>query len=106
MIGSEVIDFEIDQSRDLQRADRVRQVVGIADRVVGVGEKEVHRAEQFEEMGFREFDALHLACAESAGADVFLSTDDRPLRLAHRVAAKLGLRVANPLEWISEVMKK
>jgi len=106
LIGSEVIDFEIDQSRDLQRADRVRQVAGIAHRIVRVGEKEVHRAEQLEEMGFREFHALHLACAESAGADVFLSTDDRLLRLAYRVAAKLGLRVANPLEWISEVIKK
>ena len=81
-------------------------MAGIADRVVRVGEKEVHRAEQLEEMGFCEFDALHLACAESAGANVFLSTDDRLLRLAHRVAAKLGLRVSNPLEWISEVMKK
>ena len=106
LIGSEVIDFEIDQSRDLQRADRVRQVAGITNRVAKVGEKEVHRAEQIEEMGFREFDALHLACAESAGADVFLSTDDRLLRLAHRVAAKLSLRVANPLEWIGEVIKK
>jgi hypothetical protein len=36
-----------------------------------------------ETLGFGSFDALHSACAESAGAEVFLTTDDR-LRLAAR----------------------
>jgi predicted nucleic acid-binding protein len=67
------------------------------------GEREMLRAEQLEGMGFREFDALHLASAEGAGVDIFLSTDDQLLRVASRVSNRLRLRVLNPLSWIREV---
>jgi predicted nucleic acid-binding protein len=55
-------------------------------------------------MGFRTYDALHLACAEQATVDVFLTTDDRVLRIATRHTAQLQVRVANPLEWLLEVI--
>lgn len=106
LIGSEVIQFEIEQIPNRERAERVRQLAGVASSVVRVGASEVLRAEELQEMGFREFDALHLACAESAGADFFLSTDDKLLRTASRVSGKLRLQVANPLAWISEVIRK
>jgi predicted nucleic acid-binding protein len=54
-------------------------------------------------LGFKQWDALHLACAESGQVDIFLTTDDKLLRLAHRVAAQLKVRVENPLTWLTEV---
>ncbi len=36
-------------------------------------------------------------------ADVFLSCDDRLVRLARRRRDQLLVRVANPLEWITEI---
>jgi predicted nucleic acid-binding protein len=53
-----------------------------------------------ERRGFTGIDALHLACAETAGAGVFLTTDDRLLRLAARHADFLRVNVANPLVWM------
>jgi hypothetical protein len=38
------------------------------------------RAGFLEGLGFSTFDALHLACAESGAADVFLTTGDGLLR--------------------------
>ena len=100
---SEVVPFEIEQAPSSERRQRVGELRRIARRLVRVGEAEAARGEELEALGFREFDALHLACAESGGADVFLSTDDELLRVASRVARQLRLRVANPLSWIREV---
>ena len=44
-------------------------------------DKESIRAKQLEEVGFKSFDAMHIACAESEKADVFLTTDDKLLKL-------------------------
>jgi predicted nucleic acid-binding protein len=67
-----------------------------------VGDAESRRGEELEKLAFQTYDALHLACAESGRADVFLTTDDRLLRVAKRVAASLKVRVANPLDWLRE----
>ena len=56
-----------------------------------------------ETRGIAAYDALHLACAESGGADVFLTTDDRLLRRSAALASELHIRVANPLTWLREV---
>ncbi len=49
-------------------------------------------------------DAIHLACAESAEVDVFLTTDDRLLKKAKRIGKILKVRVANPVHWLMEVL--
>jgi uncharacterized protein with PIN domain len=59
---------------------------------------------QQQRLGFVGFDAVHLACAESGKADIFLTTDDRLLKLAKRVPKNLNVRVENPLDWMKEVI--
>ena len=102
-IGSEVIDWEIAQTPDPERRRRVGLLIQHAHRSVIVGEGEVSRAQQFEEWGVSALDALHLACAESGGADVFLTTDDKLLHKAAAYAERLRVRVENPLVWLKEV---
>jgi predicted nucleic acid-binding protein len=45
-------------------------------------------------------DALHIAYAEQAQADAFISTDDGLLRVAARHADILKVRVLDPIEFI------
>jgi predicted nucleic acid-binding protein len=54
-------------------------------------------------LGFKNFDAFHLACAELGGAEVLSTCDDRLLAAAHRHAALLKVRVVNPLELAVEI---
>ena len=54
------------------------------------------------EVGFKSFDAMHIACAESEKADVFLTTDDKLLKLAKRNKNKLNVDIANPVLWLTE----
>jgi predicted nucleic acid-binding protein len=53
-------------------------------------------------LGFGAFDALHLASAEDAEVDVFLTTDDGLLRRAGRHRDEVRVRVENPLTWLDE----
>jgi len=59
---------------------------------------------QIKELGFKSYDALHLACAKYAKVEVFLSTDDKLVKKAHNNQAMLQMRVDNPLNWLQEVL--
>jgi hypothetical protein len=104
-IGSELLAVEIEQTPDLERQRRVLLLVRHVDELVTITEKERQRANKLQGLGFRGFDALHLACAESGRADVFLTTDDKVLRRGKRLAAELTVRVANPLAWFQEMIR-
>lgn len=54
-------------------------------------------ANEFMKDGLRPKDALHLACADEAGCDVFLTTDDAMLRLGR---GRTPVRVMNPVDFI------
>jgi predicted nucleic acid-binding protein len=54
-------------------------------------------------LGFRNFDALHVASAEATHADVFATTDDRLLTLSGRHAARLRVRVVDVVSLAREV---
>jgi predicted nucleic acid-binding protein len=67
-----------------------------------IGEAELSRAIRLVTLGFRGFDALHIACAEAGKCDVFLTTDDRLLKRAIQNRKALNVEVANPLTWLGE----
>ena len=60
------------------------------------------RGVELENLGFRAMDALHIASAEAAEVDVFLTCDDRLLRRAKRYSRQLNIRVENPIRFITE----
>ena len=103
-MSRDVLMDEIEQTPDTQKLSRTRLLSGFVRKSVDVGGKEVKRARELQEEGFQVFDSLHLACAESAEVDVFLSTDDRLSKLAKRVSARLKVRVMNPLAWVEEMI--
>lgn len=96
-VWSTVLDFEIKKSKFL---DRVRQILpwaGGAAVKVYVNADIRRRAKEFEGVGVRPIDALHIACAESAGCDWFFSTDNGLIKKAR---PHTPMRVANPVEFI------
>jgi predicted nucleic acid-binding protein len=101
-LGSQALDLEIDQTPDAEQQSRLRHVVKFVSQTVEIGENELERASELQKLGFVGFDAVHLACAEIGEADVFLTTDDRLLKGAKRLAKKLHVKVENPLDWMKE----
>lgn len=105
MVSSEVLEFEIGATPDAERRSRLRLILSPAQRFIALEEKEEKRAQELAKAGMRSLDALHLACAESGGAEVFLTTDDRLLHQAKHVS-NLRVRVKNPLTWLQEKNEK
>ena len=101
-VSSEVVDYEIDLTPDSGRRARVSLLARTANERVAVEEVDALRGVELEGLGFRTFDALHLACAERAAVDLFLTTDDKGVRLAARRADAVRVPVKNPLSRILE----
>lgn len=104
-LGSQALELEIDKTPDAEQRSRLRRVTEFIAPTIEIGEKELERANELQALGFVGFDAIHLACAESGEADVFLTTDDRLLKLAKRLTKKLHVTVENPLDWMKENIK-
>ena len=102
-LSSSVVQDEVDQTRDPHRRERVLELLKAAASTQKLDDTVQLRQRELSALGFKPFDALHLAAAEVSGCDVFLTTDDRLCRLAARVASELCIQVANPVDWIREI---
>ena len=102
-IASETLMDEVNAIRDLTRHNDVLVILQDAHQVVSVGAAENSRGKYLETFGFKPYDALHLACAESGEADVFLTTDDQVLNAAKRQRTRLHLQVENPHTWLQRI---
>lgn len=102
MIGSDALDAETAAIRDPERRRRVQVLAGTASEHVRFNRDRMQRAQVLEGMGFRGYDSLHVACAEAAGVDILLTTDNAFVRRARRLQHDLRVRVANPVTWLKE----
>ena len=100
LLHSEIVDLEIADTPDPERRKRLQTFIPSQHRYLRHEPPMSARALELERLGFAGIDALHLACAESAKADVFITTDDQLQRVANRHRDFLRVRVANPLTWI------
>jgi predicted nucleic acid-binding protein len=62
------------------------------------------RTAELMQMGFKNFDALHVASAEQAGADVLASCDDGIRATSTRNNQSLKVRILSPIELAQEVL--
>ena len=63
------------------------------------------RTAELMQLGLKNFDALHVASAEHAGADALASCDDRFLAAAKRNSDRIKVRVVAIVELAREVLK-
>lgn len=95
--------FIIDYENSLNPYDDVRQEVeflsSIASKSILPSDTIVTQAMKFESKGIKPRDALHVACALAAGADYFLTCDDK---LINKASSIRGLKILNPVRFIEE----
>ena len=105
MIGSEIIDIEVSKIPDEEKRLKVNILSSLQQLHIKVDAGIEKRALELKKMGFKPFDALHVACAEKARADILLTTDDNLLSKAAQNKKTLKVKVENPLRWVMEVFK-
>jgi predicted nucleic acid-binding protein len=104
LVRSVAHDLENDQNPLAWRAERVRAWLAERPLVAPDAEKLRSRTAELMAGGLQGFDALHLACAEAAGADVFVTCDDRLLAAARRREVTLEVRVGELTAVAREVL--
>jgi len=104
-VGSEVLVYELGQTDDVERRERLLLLAEQSHQVVEITEKILKRAEKLEASGFDSYDAIHLASAEQAKVDVFLTTDDNVQKVSNRNKEVFSFVIANPVKWLEEVLK-
>jgi predicted nucleic acid-binding protein len=104
-VGSEILICESRRIRDPEEPNERDAVLTLMDDVIMLNEP-ADKARMLEliALGFDDYDASHVAAAEKGNCDVLLTTDDRLLELSRRARQHLRVRVANPVEWVREVI--
>jgi len=100
--SSDVLLDEILETTDFKRREKVMMLYHTAKEHIGFTEAIFSRAKDLESFNIKSFDALHVASAESAKANVLLTTDRRLINAAKRAGTHIPVR--NPLVWLSEVL--
>jgi predicted nucleic acid-binding protein len=102
LVSSEVVELELSSVSSTEKREQVRGLLALSTESAEVTDESYARMSELVALGLKAIDALHIACAESAGCDVFLTTDDRLRKAARRSKSSLRVRVDNPLDWLRE----
>lgn len=105
LISSEAIAVELGKMRNLEKKTSILSLLALATQMQDINPTVEERSQQLEGFGFGLFDSFHLACAEAAGADIFLSRGDRLLKTARRYASQLKVAISNPVVWLIQVLQ-
>lgn len=101
-IGSEVLDIEIKNTPNIEKRRYLTKLLEFVHESLKIKNVDLARAKQLESMGFKSFDAMHIACAEKGNVETFLTTDDKLLKLSDRLINELNVKVLNPLTWLTK----
>jgi predicted nucleic acid-binding protein len=102
MISSSALLYENMKSPLIYRREYVTTYLALASTFVTLDEALRERARQIVQQGIAPLDAIHLASAERAEVDWFLTCDDRILRKARRRKLTEGVKVSTPIEFVVE----
>ena len=103
IVGSDILKLEIERMHDEVKKYRVRELYNVVGENVIYTEAIKMRAQEImEQSNIRSFDSMHIASAETANADVMLTTDDKLEKMASKL--QLKIRVMNPLKFAWEAI--
>ncbi len=101
--GSDILELEMNRMQDENKKQKVLDLYRVAGMHISYTERIKERSAEIMSVSkIRAFDSLHIASAEQAKADVFLTTDDKLEKMAEKL--ELETRVVNPLRFAWEVI--
>ncbi len=103
LVWSFAITYEIAKILDYQKKHYVTSFAAKTKTTVSVDENIKERAAVFMGWGIKALDALHIACAERAGAAVLLTTDDTLVNIMSHHSDTVSIQIVNPVQWYEEV---
>jgi predicted nucleic acid-binding protein len=100
LVWSYILDYENEKNPFQERREQIRQWKKYANTDIEASDQLIHLAKSLNQKGLKEIDALHVACAITAGADYFLTTDKGILK---KSAIIEDISIKDPIDFIKEV---
>jgi predicted nucleic acid-binding protein len=100
LVWSYILDYENLKNPFQERQEQIAKWKQYAKIEIKAEDSLIQRAKSLKESGLKSFDALHIACAITAGAEYFLTTDKGVLKKA---AIIRDIQIKNPIDFIREV---
>jgi predicted nucleic acid-binding protein len=103
IVGSEILDLEIEQISDIEKAESVKELYSVVSTKIEYSQELLEEAEKILKISsIQSIDSLHIASAQKAKVDVFLTTDDKLQKECSKI--NLSIKVKNPIKYILEVI--
>ena len=104
LAGSDVLKHEISKTPDPVRKSQLSSLSRYIAKFYSLNDFIIELARKMQKSGFGAFDSLHIAIAENSGADIFITTDDKILKLYRRNPDLLNIRIENPANIVRELL--
>jgi len=104
-INSFVLEYENLNNPKLENKLIIDDMLYATSQFVEYSESIQKKAEKLESSGIMGIDALHLACADNADADFFITCDDNLIKRAQRTG-NINVKLISLLEFVSKEVFK
>lgn len=101
-VWSDALDYELSRSPNFQEPDMISPWQDGAVAHVETDDPLIERGEEISSLGLKAMDSLHVASAEAASCDWFLTTDKGILKKVRMLGP---MRIANPIDFVMEVLQ-
>jgi len=98
-INSFALEYENSKNPQIENRMIIKDMLNINSEYIAYSEKIQKSAEQFENRGIMGMDALHLACAEMAKAEYFITCDDALLKNAEKII-NMQIKTISVMEYV------
>ncbi len=105
LINSFALEYENRKNPNIENMLKISDLLGYSTDYIPCDEAIVDRSLKFEKYGLMGMDAVHIACAEKAKADFFVTCDDMLIKRLKRID-KIRIVYYNVIDFVSrEVFK-
>jgi predicted nucleic acid-binding protein len=106
MISSFALEFENGNNPFADRKDVIHELLSTATTFIEYNGELSARAKELEKIGINAMDAFHIACAEKAGADFFITCDDILVKKCMAVEHELKIKARPLMKFVAEEVFK
>ena len=100
LVWSYMMDYENSKNPFQERREQIAKWRAYSTEDIREDEEVLRVASMVNQYGIKKIDSLHIACAITARANYFLSTDDGVLKKSEIIR---GVQIADPIGFIKEV---
>ena len=100
LIWSYILDYENSKNPFRERREQIGKWKKYANVDIDADDSVIELSKSLNQLGLKNFDALHIACAITAKVDYFLTTDKGILKKSQMVS---DIQIKDPIDFIREV---